>query len=76
VNVAVRNRYGFPRVQDLFRLAVHVQPEVALYDLSHCYARMVMAPDLETGGDLYCGVQSIILLNIVPFLQTTALSSE
>ena len=48
-----------PSVQDLFRLAVHVQPEVTLDDLSHDHTRMVMAPGFETGGDLYCGIDDL-----------------
>ena len=35
VHGTVRKRDGLPSVQDLFRLAVHVQPEVTLDDLSH-----------------------------------------
>src|SRR5262245_8542309 len=59
VNCAVRKRYRLTRAQDLFRLAVQVQPEVDLYDMSHYHARMTMAPCLETRGDLYCGVDDL-----------------
>src|SRR2546428_9829641 len=59
VNGAVRNRYGLPGVQDLFRLAVNVQPEVTLDDMSHDHTGMVMAPGLETGGDLSCGTDDL-----------------
>src|SRR6058998_2765920 len=59
VNGAVRNRYGLPGVQDLFRLAVNVQPEVTLDDMSHDHTGMVTAPGLETGGDLYCGIDDL-----------------
>ena len=51
-----RKRDGLPGVQDLFRPAVHVQPEVTLDDLAHDHTGMVMAPGLETGSDLYCGI--------------------
>ena len=53
VHGTVRKRDGLPGVQDLFRPAVHVQPEVTLDDLAHDHTGMVMAPGLETGGDLY-----------------------
>ena len=43
VHGTVRKRDGLPSVQDLFRLAVHVRPEVTLDDLSHDHTRMVMA---------------------------------
>jgi hypothetical protein len=43
-------------VQDAFRLAIHVQPEVTLYDVAYYDAGVVMASGLETGGDLYCRV--------------------
>jgi len=52
VNAAVGKCYGLPYVEDLFRLPVHVQPEVTLYDMCHYHARMAMAAGLETGGDL------------------------
>jgi hypothetical protein len=52
VNGAVGECYGLPRVQDSFRLTIHVQPEVTLYDMAYYDAGMVMASGLETGGDL------------------------
>src|SRR5262249_20348755 len=59
VNGAVGKCLGLPRTQDLFRLAVKVQPEVTLYDMCHDHARMVMAPGFETGGDFYCRVDDL-----------------
>jgi hypothetical protein len=40
----------------LFRLAVHVQPEVTLNNMCHYHAGMTMAPGFETGGNFYRGV--------------------
>src|SRR5262249_52232818 len=59
VNGAVGKCLGLPRAQNLFRLAVKVQPEVTLYDMCHDHARMVMAPGFETGGDFYCRVDDL-----------------
>ena len=59
VNGAVGKCLGLPRAQDLFRLAVKVQPEVTLYDMSYYDAGMVMAPGFEAGGDLYGGVDDL-----------------
>jgi hypothetical protein len=47
VNGAVGKWYRLPRVQDLFRLAVDMHPEVTLYHMSYYHAGMVMTPGLE-----------------------------
>src|SRR5262245_18374219 len=52
VNDAVGKCKRLVGAHDLFRLAVYVQPEVALGDLCHYHARMAMPPGLETSGDL------------------------
>jgi hypothetical protein len=76
VNGAVGKWYRLPRVQDLFRLAVDVHPEVTLYHMPYYHAGMVMAAGLEAGGDLYCGLISRLVPGTSALCKIVRLTGE